>query len=180
MTTLYKDNSDMVSRLKRIKASTGSCRRVLRWGQWLPVLKKLNANPSSRSEFLQFLSDAGVSIYFMVENAIWMAQVGILSLSKEQMKKLSWLSDVFYLAEVLPLVPKYVELVACNDDPRKTVPLARSLIQSSFDTGVVLHDLGYGVSAPTRHALGTVTSFIGLYAVYRAARAKVIARRKQA
>uniref|UniRef100_A0A7S2TU71 Uncharacterized protein n=1 Tax=Lotharella oceanica TaxID=641309 RepID=A0A7S2TU71_9EUKA len=175
LVAIFSGPSETNSMLAKIKNTTGSCRRILRWGKFIGVGLDINRKPKGWKEVCQVISDSSLALFYLVENLIYLAKVGILKLPKEQMATLTWISDFFWLFEVLPLVPKYAALL--NDCDEKTSEekrgnITRAFFLNSFDTLVAAHDLGIkpGVTTSTRHFLGTITSLLGLYSVYKAAR----------
>uniref|UniRef100_A0A6V3RPV3 Uncharacterized protein n=1 Tax=Lotharella globosa TaxID=91324 RepID=A0A6V3RPV3_9EUKA len=175
LVAIFSGPSETHSMLSKIKNTTGSCRRILRWGMFVSVGLDINQNPKTWREVCQMISDSSLALFYFVENIIYLAKVGLLKLPKDKMAALTWLSDFFWLFEVLPLVPKYAALLNECDaktSDEKCGDITRAFFLNSFDTLVAAHDLGIqpGVSASTRHFLGTITSLFGLYSVYKAAR----------
>ncbi|GAB5367172.1 hypothetical protein AAMO2058_001206600 [Amorphochlora amoebiformis] len=175
LVTYFKKAGKIASILSKVKSTTGSCRRILRWGQWVSVLLNMNHKINHWHHACQWVSDVSVTMFYIVENLLYLSDVGILSLDKEQKSRLAWLSDFFWLFEVLPLVPMYynkIKTAASEKSGRGTSEsLLRGFSINFLDTFVAAHDLGFkhGVSTPNRHLFGTITSLIGLRSVQRAA-----------
>eukprot|EP00466_Bigelowiella_natans_P004582 jgi/Bigna1/142022/aug1.66_g16730 len=180
LVTQFKDGGEMKGAMEKVKATTGSTRRILRWGQFIGVLVSMNYSPETWQELCQSVSDGSLALFYAVENIIYLAKCGVIKVTDKQLRLLTWLSDFFWLFEVLPLVPKYASILMDDKEVPTHLPLlpnpsAQKLDTfyiSLFDTLVAAHDLGIkpGVSTPTRHLLGTITSILGLRSVYVAAR----------
>mmetsp|Transcript_22172 Transcript_22172/g.30946 ORF Transcript_22172/g.30946 Transcript_22172/m.30946 type:complete len:225 (-) Transcript_22172:91-765(-) len=174
LVTYYKNKCATHNALSKVKSTTGSCRRILRWGQFVGVLLDMNYSPKNWHGVCQTISDGSLALFYVVENLIYAAQCGVVQLSDSQLKRLIWWSDFFWLFEVLPLVPKYADLLLKGKEKGndlKREALYRTFFISAFDSLVAGHDLHlkHRVSTPTRHLLGTITSIIGVRSVYLAA-----------
>ncbi len=109
--------TDLVTRLNKLRVSMSQARKVMRFGNEIPLItgirNRLAAHEKSPQKmvFLRTISDIALILYFFTDHPLYFNGIGLWQYEKKFLSNIDYINNVFWLINsVLEIVINFADL----------------------------------------------------------------------